>query len=158
MAEINVNLTVNGINHTLDIDKTDTLLYVLREKLDLTGAKEGCGYGKCGSCTVVMNGEPVTSCTVRGEKINNSFVTTIEGLSKDGLHPIQSAFIEKGAVQCGFCSPGIIMRLYGLFNKNIDATVEEIKKALSYHICRCTGYESIIEAALLAQKLIKNNK
>ena len=121
MADITINITVNGINHIFNIDKTDTLLYVLREKLDLTGAKYGCGYGKCGACTVVMNGEPVASCTVRGEKMNGASVITIEALSVNGLHPIQSAFVETGAVQCGFCSPGIIMRLYALFNKNIDA-------------------------------------
>ena len=157
MADININITVNNVNHTLDIYKTDTLLHVLREKLDLTGAKCGCGYGKCGTCTVVMNGDAVTACTVRGEKMNGASVLTIEALAtENGLHPIQTAFLETGAVQCGFCSPGIILRLYALFGKNPNASVDEIKEALSHHLCRCTGYTAIIDAAILAQKMLKN--
>jgi len=132
------------------------LVDVLRDQFGLTGTKIGCGVGQCGACTVIMNGEPVTSCTVLAEKAEGSEVLTIEGLAKGGqLHPIQEAFIKAGAVQCGFCTPGLIMRLYALFSKNPDADETSIKDALVKHICRCTGYESILEAALLAQKELK---
>ncbi len=151
-----ITITVNGIKHSFTDCAGENLLFILREKLDLMGAKEGCGYGKCGSCTVVMNGEAVTACTIRGKKMENAEITTIEGIS-DGfeLHPIQKAFIDAFAIQCGFCTPGIVLKLYALFNKHIDATQEEIKEALTPHLCRCTGYETIWEASLLAQKRLK---
>ena len=157
MTEI-INMTVNGIKHKIACTGKERLLEILREHLGLTGAKEGCGYGVCGSCTVIVNGEAVTSCTLRGkDKLEGIEVLTIEGLAeKNGeLHPIQKSFLEAGAVQCGFCTPGIIMRLYGLFTKNPNAPEEEIREALSKHLCRCTGYEAIWEAALLAQKRVK---
>lgn len=157
MAEI-INMTVNGIKHKITCTGKESLLEILREQLGLTGAKEGCGYGVCGSCTVVVNGEAVTACTFRGkDKLEGIEVLTIEGLAdKNGeLHPIQKPFIEAGAVQCGFCTPGIIMRLHALFKKNPNASEKEIREALSKHLCRCTGYEAIWEAALLAQKRIK---
>ena len=156
MAEI-INMTVNGITHKIVCTGKESLLEILREQLGLTGAKEGCGYGVCGSCTVIVNGKAVTSCTLRGkDKLEGIEVLTIEGLAeKNGeLHPIQKSFLEAGAVQCGFCAPGIIMRLYGLFTKNPNASEEEIREALSKHLCRCTGYEAIWEAALLSQKRI----
>ena len=149
-----ISLTVNGIKHTVACTGEESLLDILREHLDLTGAKEGCGYGACGSCTVVVNGEAVKSCTLRGKnKLDGLNVITIEGLAeRDGtLHPIQQAFLEAGAVQCGFCSPGFIMRVYALFSKNPGASEDEIRDALSEHLCRCTGYEAIWEASLLAQ-------
>jgi len=157
MAEI-INITVNGIKHKITYTGKESLLEILREQLGLTGAKEGCGYGVCGSCTVIVNGEAVTACTLRGkEKLEGIEVLTIEGLAdKNGeLHPIQKSFLEAGAVQCGFCTPGMIMRLYALFTKNPNASEEEIREALSKHLCRCTGYEAIWEAALIAQKRIK---
>ncbi len=157
MAEI-INITVNGIKHKITYTGKESLLEILREQLGLTGAKEGCGYGVCGSCTVIVNGEAVTACTLRGkEKLEGIEVLTIEGLAdKNGeLHPIQKSFLEAGAVQCGFCTPGMIMRLYALFIKNPNASEEEIREALSKHLCRCTGYEAIWEAALIAQKRIK---
>ena len=158
MAET-INLTVNGVKHSVVCTGKESLLEILRDYLDLTGAKEGCGYGACGSCTVVVNGEAVKSCVLRGkDKLKGIEVTTIEGLAdKDGtLHPIQKAFLEAGAVQCGFCTPGFIMRLYALFSKNPAASQEEILEALSEHLCRCTGYEAIWEAALLARQRLKS--
>jgi carbon-monoxide dehydrogenase small subunit len=153
-----ITLTVNGVRRTVPYEDKASLLDILREALDLTGAKEGCGYGACGSCTVVVNGEAVKACTLRGkEKLEGIEVLTIEGLAdpEGNLHPIQEAFLRAGAVQCGFCTPGFIMRLYALLKNKLEATEEEIRKALSENLCRCTGYEAIWEAALLAQTLMK---
>ncbi len=151
-----ISLKVNGRDYKVHVDDKTMLLDVLREKLNLTGAKNGCGQGACGTCTVVMDGEAVRSCIVKAIKADGKEIITIEGLA-DGvtLHPIQDAFIKAGAVQCGFCTPGYIMSLYALFKKNPDAPDEEIKKILEKHLCRCTGYETIWEAAKLAQKMIK---
>ena len=158
MAET-ITLTVNGIKHTVVCTGKESLLEILRDHLDLMGTKEGCGYGACGTCTVVVNGEAVKSCVLRGkDKLDGIEVTTIEGLAdRDGtLHPIQKAFLEAGAVQCGFCTPGFIMRLYALFSNTPTASQEEIRDALSGHLCRCTGYEAIWEASLLAQQKLNS--
>ncbi|HYQ60499.1 MAG TPA: (2Fe-2S)-binding protein [Desulfatiglandales bacterium] len=156
-----ITLTVNGVRRTVPYAAKESLLEILREALDLTGAKEGCGYGACGSCTVVVNGEAVKACTLRGkEKLDGLEVLTIEGLAdqEGNLHPIQEAFLRAGAVQCGFCTPGFIMRLYALFKNKPGATEEEIEVALSENLCRCTGYEAIWEAALLAQEMMKGTR
>jgi carbon-monoxide dehydrogenase small subunit len=156
-----ITLTVNGVRRTVLYAAKESLLEILREALDLTGAKEGCGYGACGSCTVVVNGEAVKACTLRGkEKLDGLEVLTIEGLAdqEGNLHPIQEAFLRAGAVQCGFCTPGFIMRLYALFKNKPGATEEEIEVALSENLCRCTGYEAIWEAALLAQEMMKGTR
>ena len=156
-----ITLTVNGARRTVPYAAKESLLEILREALDLTGAKEGCGYGACGSCTVVVNGEAVKACTLRGkEKLDGLEVLTIEGLAdqEGNLHPIQEAFLRAGAVQCGFCTPGFIMRLYALFKNKPGATEEEIEAALSENLCRCTGYEAIWEAALLAQEMMKGTR
>ncbi len=156
-----LKMTVNGIVRSVDYEGKESLLELLRERLELTGAKEGCGYGACGTCCVVVNGEAVMGCTYRGRaKLENCEVLTIEGLTGDDgeLHPIQQSFVEAGAVQCGFCTPGFVMRLYALYTKNVDASDEEIKSELSKHICRCTGYEAIWDAAKLAQKKMKELK
>jgi carbon-monoxide dehydrogenase small subunit len=153
-----ITLSVNGIRRTVSCTDKESLLEILRDQLDLTGTKEGCGYGACGSCTVVVNGEAVKACTLRGkEKLESVEVLTIEGLAdpEGNLHPIQEAFLRAGAVQCGFCTPGFIMRLYAFFKDNAEATDDQIKEALSENLCRCTGYEAIWEAALLAQKLLR---
>jgi carbon-monoxide dehydrogenase small subunit len=150
---LTITLTVNGTRHTVDIEEGRvTLLDVLRDKLELTGTKNGCGVGQCGACTVILNGEAVTSCTVLARKADGGEVLTIEGLS-DGytLHPIQEAFIESGAVQCGFCTPGLIMRTYDLLTKKAKATEQDMLEAINKHLCRCTGYETILEAVKLAQ-------
>jgi aerobic carbon-monoxide dehydrogenase small subunit len=153
MDEIKISLTVNGKAHSLLVDKSTTLLSILRDRLDLTGAKLGCGYGKCGTCTVVMNGEEVRSCIVKAPKADGATVTTIEGLADArDLHPIQRAFIEAHAVQCGFCTPGIIMSLYALFTKDPKAPDDEVRSRLNTHLCRCTGYENIVRAARCARE------
>ncbi len=156
MATTNITLVVNGIKHELTVDDKETLMQVLRDRLHLTGTKNACSYGACGACTVVMDNEAVKSCLIKPAKYDGKTVLTIEGLS-DGfdLHPIQQAFIQAGAVQCGYCTPGYIMSLYALFNKNLNATDEEIKEVLEEHICRCTGYEFIWDAAKLAQKMLQ---
>jgi carbon-monoxide dehydrogenase small subunit len=156
-----ITLTVNGVRRTVPYAEKASLLEILREALDLTGAKEGCGYGACGSCTVVVNGEAVKACTLRGkEKLDGLSVLTIEGLAdqEGNLHPLQEAFLRAGAVQCGFCTPGFIMRLYALFKNKPEATEEEVKVALSENLCRCTGYEAIWEAALLAQEMMRGTR
>jgi len=156
-----ITLTVNGVRRSVPCAATESLLEILRDALDLTGTKEGCGHGACGSCTVVVNGEAVKACTVRGkEKLEGIEVLTVEGLAdpEGSLHPIQEAFLRAGAVQCGFCTPGFIMRLYALFRNQPEATEDEIRAALSENLCRCTGYEAIGEAALLAQKLLKGTR
>lgn len=156
-----VTLTVNGVQRTVSCAAKESLLEILRDALGLTGAKEGCGYGVCGTCTVVVNGEAVKACTLRGkDKLDGIEVLTIEGLAdrEGNLHPIQEAFLRVGAVQCGFCTPGFIMRLYALLKNKPGATEEEIRNALSENLCRCTGYEAIWEAALLAQEMMKEKK
>lgn len=156
-----ITLTVNGVRCKVLCSAKESLLEILRDQLDFTGAKEGCGYGACGSCTVVVNGQAVKACTLRGrDKLDGIEVLTIEGLAdpEGNLHPIQEAFLRAGAVQCGFCTPGFIMRLYALFKNKPEATQDEIKEALSENLCRCTGYEAIWEAALLAQELLKGTR
>lgn len=149
-----LEFTVNGIPRKVLLEEGRIMLSdVLRDSLGLTGTKVGCGIGQCGSCTVVMNGDAVTSCVVPATKAQGAEVLTIEGLSKEGkLHPIQETFIEADAIQCGFCTPGLIMRLYAVLTKDPHASEEVLKEAINKHLCRCTGYETIWDAALLAQK------
>lgn len=151
-----ITFTVNGVKRSVEIEGWETLLIVLREYLGLTGTKYGCDDASCGACVVVVNGKAEKSCVYPAKKLEGAEVITIEGLS-DGknLHPIQKALIDSGGVQCGFCTPGIIMELYALFKKNLDASEEEIIEALSRHLCRCTGYEAILNGAKLAQKYMK---
>jgi aerobic-type carbon monoxide dehydrogenase small subunit (CoxS/CutS family) len=147
MKKIRVTLTVNGHTHLFETDPNRTLLEVLREDIGLTGVKEGCGEGECGACTVIMNDEPINSCLVLIGQADNSNIETIEGLAKDGKpHPLQKAFVELGAVQCGFCTPGMIMASKALLDRNPHPDEEQIREALSGNICRCTGYKKIIEA------------
>jgi carbon-monoxide dehydrogenase small subunit len=155
MAEY-ITFTVNGIERTVATQPARFLLDILRDELHLTGAKRGCDNGTCGTCVVVLDGRAVKSCNVPVEKLDGTTVLTVEGLS-DGktLHPIQQALIEAGAVQCGFCIPGIVMELYALFEKEPNATEDRIRRALNRHLCRCTGYEAIWEGALLAQERMK---
>jgi carbon-monoxide dehydrogenase small subunit len=159
MADL-IKIKVNGMEKQLSISGDETLLDILRDQLDLTGAKEGCGYGRCGTCTVVVNGKAVTACTLRGKaKLDGIEVLTIEGLTAGfELHPIQQAFLDAGAVQCGFCTPGFVLRLYALFQTNLQASPDEIKQELARHLCRCTGYETIMDAALLAQQRLQAAK
>ena len=150
---------INGIEKSLLIEEGRLMLSdVLRDYLGLMGTKVGCGAGQCGSCTVVMNGSAVTSCTVTAEKAEGADIITIEGLAADGkLHPVQEAFIDANAIQCGFCTPGLVMRLYAVLKENADAGDEELIEHLNKHLCRCTGYETILDAAKLARERIKTN-
>ena len=145
--EIKIEFTLNGKLMKVEVPPHWTLLKLLREKLGLTGTKEGCGIGECGACTVLMDGMPVNSCLVLAPKVEGRKIETIEGLgSRDSLHPLQKSFIGHGAIQCGFCTPGILMSSKALLEKNSIPNREEIKEALSGHLCRCTGYHQIIEA------------
>ena len=142
-----ITLKVNGESRSVAVRDGESLLDVLREKLRLTGTKKGCNHGVCGACTVLVDGEPKNSCLLLAAGCDNAAVTTIEGIARDGqLHPLQRAFINHGAVQCGFCSPGMILSAYALVERRPDPTDEEIKQALSGNICRCTGYVRIIDA------------
>jgi len=152
-----ITLTVNGKNYELVVKPNRTLLQVLREELKLTGTKEGCSEGDCGACTVIMDGKPVTSCLVLAVEANGSHITTIEGVAENGkLHPIQQAFVEYGAIQCGFCTPGMTLAAKALLEKNPNPSEEEIRKAISGNLCRCTGYQKIVQAIQKAQELVQN--
>ena len=151
-----IELIVNGKTERLDVPGGKRLLDVLREDLHLTGAKEGCGEGECGACTVLMDGEAVHSCMVLAGQLTGHSVTTIEGLEEDGrLGVLQNAFVEQGAVQCGYCTPGMIMSAAGLLNRTPDPTEEEIRVALSGNICRCSGYVQIVAAVKAAAQILR---
>ena len=147
MKTINVSFEVNSEPVSLQVKPYETLLETLRERLDLIGAKEACGLGSCGACTVMVDGIPLRSCLVLTPEVNGASITTIEGLAKDGkLHPLQESFMEKGAVQCGFCTSGMIMTAKALLDRNKKPTKKEVVKTMSSNICRCTGYKKIVEA------------
>jgi len=151
-----ISLKVNGEAITLDVQPHWTLLGLIREELGLTGTKEGCGEGECGSCTVLLDGKPINSCLVLAMDADGKAVTTIEGLADgDELHPIQTAFVEKGAIQCGFCTPGMILAAKGLLDKQPSPSEEEIRFEMAGNLCRCTGYAKIIEAIQTAAQQIK---
>lgn len=152
-----VQLDINGRVYEVQVDRANwTLLHVLREVLGLTGTKCGCSTGDCGACKVLLDGAPVNACTVLARKAAGKKIVTIEGLAEEGtLHPIQRAFVEAGAVQCGFCTPGMIMSAKALLDKNPDPTREEVALALDNNLCRCTGYQKIIEAVLSAARLLR---
>lgn len=155
MAE-RIQIEMNGETKELEVEKNWTLLYVIREVLGMTGTKCGCKTGDCGSCMVVMNGEAVRSCMVNARRADQAVIQTIEGMEQDGeLHPIQQAFIEVGAVQCGFCIPGMIMSAKALLDHNLSPTEEEVRIGIDHNLCRCTGYEKIVEAILLAAKRMR---
>jgi len=142
-----IRLKVNGFEYDILAKPNRTLLDVLREEIGLTGTKRACGKGACGACTVIMDGEAILSCLVLAVQAQGKDILTIEGLSKDGkLDPLQDAFVKYGAIQCGFCTPGMIMTSRGLLNKTAQPSEEQIKRGLSGNLCRCTGYVKIIEA------------
>jgi carbon-monoxide dehydrogenase small subunit len=145
-----LRLRVNGENYEVFIDPWKTLVGVLREDLGLTGTKEGCNTGNCGVCTVLIDGKAVKSCLVLASQAQGKDILTIEGLSKDGLHPLQQAFVDHFAIQCGFCTPGMIVAGKALLDENPNLTEEEVKLGLSGNLCRCTGYVKIVEAVLAA--------
>jgi len=145
--KVALNITVNGKNHKLVVEPRHTLLEVIRKELGLTGAKEGCGMGECGACTVLLNGRPVDSCLVLALQAEGAEIVTIEGLAEgDRPDPLQSAFVENGAVQCGFCTPGMILTSKAFLDQTADPERDEIKQALSGNFCRCTGYNKIVDA------------
>ena len=152
-----VALNVNGRTYNIAVEKNWTLLYTLREVMDLTGTKCGCSTGDCGSCKVIIDGEAVNSCSVRAMDMGGKAIETIEGISPGHVsrHPIQQAFIDCGAVQCGFCTPGMVMAAKALLDKNPDPTEEEIKEAMKGNLCRCTGYVKILEAVKRAAQVMR---
>lgn len=154
-----VILRVNGQTRELLVEPNQTLLEVLRQDLGLTGTKHGCGEGECGACTVLLDGQPVTSCLVLAVQADGHEVTTIEGLAQDGeLSPVQDAFIEHGAIQCGFCSPGMILTATALLKENPQPTRQEIRTAISGNLCRCTGYQKIVEAIEAASQAMNQRE
>lgn len=151
MAKLDVELTVNGEKHQLEVGSQERLLDTIRKQLNLKGTKEGCSVGECGACTVIVDDQAVNSCMVLTAQVDGSEIITVEGLeSKKGLHPLQKAFIEKQAVQCGFCTPGMLMSALALLTENPEPSKEEIKTALEGNLCRCTGYQQIIDAVEMA--------
>ena len=146
-----IHIQVNGINYGLEVEAQETLLTILRDKLDITGPKECCGVGECGACTVLIDGKAVNSCLVLAVEMDGHDIVTVEGLGEPGkLSTLQEAFIEAGAIQCGFCTPGMIMAAQYLLNNNPHPTEEDVRTALSGNLCRCTGYSRIITAVLSA--------
>ena len=148
-----VSFRINNEKIALRVRPYETLLETLRERLSLTGAKESCGMGACGACTVIVDGKPLRSCLVLTLEVEGADITTIEGLGQEGeLHPLQEAFMEKGAVQCGFCSSGMIMTAKALLDRSERPTKKDIVRTISSNICRCTGYKKILEAVEDAAK------
>jgi carbon-monoxide dehydrogenase small subunit len=146
--KIPMTLSVNGEDLTVEVAPNRTLVDVLREDLGLTGTKKGCGAGKCGSCTVLMNGRPVNSCLILAVQAEGASIVTIEGLADKDPLPLQIAFAEKGAVQCGYCTPGMVLTAKALLDENPSPDEAKIKEAIAGNLCRCTGYNKIVEAVM----------
>ncbi len=154
-----IQLKVNGEDYRLKVDPDRTLLDVIREDMGLKGTKEGCGEGQCGACTVLMDGKTVNSCLILAVEANGKEILTIEGLSShDGLHPIQSAFVQHGAIQCGFCTPGMVLSAKALLDQNPWPTEGEVRRAIAGNLCRCTGYAKIVEAILSVREVTRKDK
>ena len=146
-----VSLAVNGVRHELDLEPRELLVYVLRDRLGLTGTNVGCDTSSCGACTVLLNGESVKACTLLGVQADGMELTTIEGLSSNGdLHPLQQAFHEQHGLQCGYCTPGMVMAAASLLAQNPEPSETEIRRALEGNLCRCTGYQNIVAAVRTA--------
>ena len=153
--KIPITLTVNGEPHDVLVSPTEFLVDVLRDGLGLTGTKKGCGIGDCGACTVLLDGKPVLSCLTLALSCQGAEITTIEGLaSGPELHPIQKAFVDKGAIQCGFCTPGMILSAKALLERVPNPTEEDIRRGIAGNLCRCTGYVKIVEAIAHAAELL----
>ncbi len=154
---IPLTLTVNGITYTINIEPNKTLVDVLRDVLGLTGTKKSCNEGECGACTVLMDGKPVASCLVLAVDAQNRKITTIEGLAVgENLHPLQESFVKKGGIQCGFCTPGMIMSAKALLDENPDPTPLQVRTAISGNLCRCTGYQQIVDSVMAAAKIMRS--
>ncbi len=151
-----MELHVNGIRHRIEVDPQASLLSVLRDKLDLTGTKYGCGEGQCGACTVLLDGSPVPSCSTTASEAAGKEITTIEGLERDGkLHPLQEAFLELQAMQCGYCTPGMILSGVALLAENPNPSEADILRHMDGNICRCGGHPRVVAAIQKAAKMIK---
>ncbi len=151
-----IRLIVNGKSYELSVAPWRTLLEVIREDLDITGTKEGCGLGECGACTVIMEGRTVNSCLVLAAEADGKQITTIEGLAEgDKLHPVQQAFVDHGGLQCGFCTPGMIMAATVLLDENPTPSEEEIRRGIAGNLCRCTGYTKIFESIKAAAEKMR---
>ncbi len=156
---INVELNINRRKYQVMIEPKWTIMYVLREVLNLTGTKCGCGTNDCGACRIIVDGEAKNSCCLLAKNMAGKEIITIEGVAnRNEMHPIQRAYIEAGAVQCGFCIPGMIISTKALLDKNLNPTEEEIRKALENNLCRCTGYVKIVEAVMLAAKWLREGE
>ena len=154
--EEKVKFELNGKQVEASLGQNQTLLWALRAQFNLTGTKYGCGEGFCGACTVLLNNEPVRSCVIALEDVEGAKVVTIEGLAEgDKLHPVQQAFVEHDALQCGYCTPGILMTMIPFLKQNPDPSEDEIRHALSGNLCRCTGYQHIVDAVKLASEKMK---
>jgi aerobic carbon-monoxide dehydrogenase small subunit len=148
---LQVSITVNGAEHILELEPRELLVYVLRERLGLTGTNVGCDTSSCGACTVLLDGESVKSCTLLGVQVDGHEITTIEGLATNGtMHPVQEAFHEQHGLQCGYCTPGFVMAAVSLLEETPNPSEEEIRRALEGNLCRCTGYHNIVRAVQTA--------
>lgn len=152
-----LKLRVNGEPHDLVVPAWKTLLEVLREDLGLTGTKHGCELGECGACTVLVDGMPVLACLVLPVEVQGKEITTIEGVGETELHPVQQAFVDAGALQCGYCTPGFVLATKALLDRNPSPTREEIAEALCGNLCRCTGYQRILDAAEVAARMLEEH-
>ena len=157
MSQVHIKTKINGDNIEFLCDPEETLLDILRDKLHLTGTKEGCGTGDCGACSITLDGKLVCSCLVLGAEADNSEISTIEGMSNgEKLHPLQKKFLDHAALQCGVCTPGILVAAKSLLEKNPDPTESEVRYWLAGNLCRCTGYDKIIKAVLDAAKEMRS--
>lgn len=158
MNKVDININVNGEWHELSVNPSDRLIDVLRDQLDLTGSKEGCGEGECGSCTVNFDGQAVLSCLILAAQVDGGTILTVEGLQKGSeLHPLQKAFVSESAIQCGYCTPGMIMAANAMINSKIKLTENSVRKHLSNSLCRCSGYDRPVKAVLKAAKELKED-
>ncbi|MGA3174148.1 MAG: (2Fe-2S)-binding protein [Syntrophorhabdales bacterium] len=149
-------LKVNGKNYYVNVETHRTLVEVLRETLGFTGTKKSCNEGECGACTVLMDGRPVASCLILAVAAQGKEITTIEGLSQgEKLHPVQEAFVKHAAIQCGFCTPGMVLAAKALLDENPDPTTGDVRRAISGNLCRCTGYQQIVDAVMAAALAMK---
>ncbi len=156
MNLVPLTFSVNNITYTIAVEPHVTLVDVLREKLGLTGTKKSCNEGECGACTVLMDGKPVASCCMLAVDAQNKSITTIEGLAEgENLHPLQVAFVRHGGIQCGYCTPGMIMSAKALLDEKPDPTPLEVRTAISGNLCRCTGYQQIVDSVMAAAKTMR---
>jgi len=150
-----ITFTLNGEQHSVEVRANQTLLDLLRDQMGIKSPKKGCDRGDCGSCTVMLNGRSVRSCLILAPEVDGCSVTTLEGLMKDGIHIVQQVFHEKNAFQCGFCAPGIIISVVELLNRNPNPSRHDVQEAIAGNLCRCTGYESIIDGVLEAAERMR---